>query len=71
MLTANLSTNNTALGKLVIARIGTHPTGMHRYRATRYNAAGMKTGQIELRHNPDDGPDACVRDALVALGRVE
>jgi len=69
VLTATLTTNRTQLGTLTIARIETHPTGSHRYRATRYDANGRKTAEVEFHHNPDDGADICVRDAITAIER--
>jgi len=70
MLTATLTTNRTQLGTLTIARIETHPTGHHRYRATRYDAQGRKTAEVEFSHDPNDGADLCVRDALTAIERT-
>jgi hypothetical protein len=71
MLTATLTTNRTQLGTLAIQRIETHPTGSHRYRATRYDALGRKVAEVEFHHDPHDGADVCVRDALTAIERCK
>ena len=70
MLTATLAVNRTLLGTLAILRIETHPTGHHRYRATRYDADGRKTAEVEFSHDPQDGADVCVRDAITAIERT-
>jgi len=70
VLTMRLESNDAHLGKLKIARIETHPTGHHRYRATRYDALGRKVAEVEFSHDPQDGADVCVRDAITAIERT-
>lgn len=70
MLTATLAVNRTLLGTLAIRRIKTHPTGIHRYRATRYDADGRTIGEVEMSHDPELGADVCVMQALQSLERM-
>jgi hypothetical protein len=67
MLTATLAVNRTLLGTIEIQRIETHVTGVHKYRAQRFDATGRRTNTAVFHHNPDLGAETCVRQALQVL----